>query len=148
MSLLVDSIKTFGTGALGAVSAKWLARAANAAPAASHNLDKVVKYLSRFYFLKQQLGVFKPMHDRNFQFAIAQLDGGLLDGFIHATHAGIFDFAQGVDALFTRDATDNRLGDAASCAENNACTTAHTKWHIGGLVVNLVKTYAHLFNHG
>lgn len=103
-----------------------LTAAVYAAARARHNFNKVKADFFCKKLLDKLLGIAETAYDRNAQFAAVEGNGEFLHAFGTA-NAAIADAADCIDGLVIGNPAENSLGNAAGCAENDACTGEHAE---------------------
>ena len=123
-----------------------LARAADAAGRAGHNLDEIKVFFTGFHLCNQLPCVFKNVGNADAHRLVPNGQLRRADA-VRTADAGVGDFLERIAGLAFHHATDDRLGDTAGCAEDDTGTGAETKWHIGRLIGQFIEADARFLDH-
>lgn len=144
--LAVCFIKTFGACIFLLLAADGLARAADTAGRAGHNLDEIKVFFTGFHLCNQLPCVFKTVDNADTDGLFSDGQFNCADAF-HTTDAGVGDFLERIAGPAFHHATDDRLGDTAGGAEDDTGTGTETKWHIRRLIGQFIEADARFLDH-
>ena len=121
VTFLVGCKQTVVAFRFAAVAGGGLTAAADAAVGTRHDLDKVVLHLAAFKLLDEPVGIGKTVCDRNAEGEIARRDLKGLDA-LKTTDAAFRNGGYRGGGLVGKNSADDRFGNAAGDAEDDACT--------------------------
>lgn len=134
----VGFVQTLGAGVLLRGQSARLARAADAAAGAGHDLDEVKMLLSGFHLCDQAFGVGKAVDHADADGLIADVQLRSADR-AAAAQAGMGDGLQRVSRFIRHDATRHCFRDTAGRAEDDACAGAETERHVGRFTGQIIE---------
>ena len=144
--LAVCFIKTFGACIFLLLAADGLAHAADTAGRAGHNLDEIKVFFTGFHLCNQLPCVFKTVDNADADDLFSDGQFNCADAF-HTADAGVGDFLERIAGLTFHHATDDRLGDTAGGAEDDARAGTKTERHIGCLIGQFIEADARFLDH-